>query len=71
MAKDSAIQSVMLVRPDPERKEKQIKAYKINVAVSNTVMFYQDYKVKNAWVDVQTADLADVKAATNRYLPKR
>jgi protocatechuate 3,4-dioxygenase, beta subunit len=71
LAKDSAIQAVMLVRPDPERKERQLKAYKIDAAVPNTVMLYQEYTVKNTWTGVKTADLADVKTATDKFLPKR
>jgi hypothetical protein len=70
LAKDAAIQAVMLVRPDPERKEKQLKAYKIDAAATNTVLLYQDYTVKNVWTGVKTADLADVKSTTDKYLPK-
>ena len=71
LAKDSAIQNVMLVRPDPEKKEKQLKAYKIDPTATNTFMLYQEYIVKNAWTGLKTADLADVKTVTDRYLPKR
>lgn len=71
LAKDSAIQSTMLVRPDPERKEKQLRAYKINASVPNTIMLYQDYKVKFVWADVKPADLSGVKRAADNYLPRR
>jgi len=68
LAKEASLKSVMLCRPDPERKEKQLKAYKIDAAVSNTILLYQDYIVKQAWTD---AAPADVKKATDKYLPKR
>jgi hypothetical protein len=71
LAKDAAIQSVMLVRPDPERREKQLKAYKIDPAASNTVMLYQDYTVKKCWTGVKSTNLAELKTATDAYLPKR
>lgn len=71
LAKDSALQSVMLCRPDPERKAKQLKAYKIDPAASNAVMLYQDYTVRKAWAGVNAAGLADVKTAADKYLPKR
>jgi len=71
LAKDSALQTVMLCRPDPERKEKQLKAYKIDHSVSNSVVLYQDYLVRKAWTGVNAADFADVKAAADKYLPKR
>ncbi len=70
LAKDAALRTVMLCRPDPARKEKQLKAYKIDATASNTVLLYQEYTVKKAWTGVN-ADLADVKAATDEYLPKR
>ncbi len=71
LAKDHALQTLMLCRPDPERKEKQLKTYKIDAAVSNSVILYQDYTVKRAWTGIKAADLADVKAAADKYLPKR
>ena len=58
-------------RPDPERKEKQLKAYKIDATASNSIMLYQDYIVKQAWTGLKTADLTDVKTATDKYLPTR
>ena len=70
LAKDASIRAVMLVRPDPERKEKQLKAYKIDATASNTVMLYQDYTVKNVWTGLKDADLALLKTATDTYLPK-
>jgi len=68
LAKDTSLKSVMLCCPDPSRKEKQLKAYKVDAAVSNTVMLYQDFTVKQTWTD---ASISDVKTATNQYLPKR
>ena len=71
LAKDSALQAVMLCRPDPARKEKQLAAYKIDAANPNAVMLYQDYTVRKAWTGVSAADLADVKTAADKYLPGR
>jgi len=71
LATDSALQSVMLCRPDPMRKEKQLKAYKIDTTVSNSVILYQDYTVRIAWTGLKVADLALVKTAAGEYLPKR
>ena len=71
LAKDAGLQAVMLCRPDPERKDKQLKAYKVDPSAANDVLLYQDYAVKKVWAGVQAADLAGVKAAADLYLPKR
>ena len=71
LAKDSALETLMLVRPDPERKEKQLKAYKIDATTVNTVMLYQDYSVKHSWTGLGSVGLAEVKVAADKYLPKR
>src|SRR5579871_3770884 len=71
LAKDYALQTLMLCRPDPGRKEKQLKAYRIDATVSNSVMLYQDYIVRKAWTGVTAADLAAVKTAADQYLPTR
>jgi len=34
-------------------------------------VLYQDYLVRKAWTGVNAADFADVKAAADKYLPKR
>ena len=71
IAKDQGVQRLMLCYPDPERKEKQLNAYKIDPAAENTVVLYQDYVVKQAWAGLAPVDLPRLKAATDRYLPKR
>jgi len=71
LAKDSAIRSVMLCRPDPKRKEKQLGAYKIDLSVSNTIMLTQDYTVKKLWTGAQATELADLRMAADQYLPKQ
>ena len=71
LAKEASIKDVMLVRPDPERKEKQLKLYKIDASAATTIMLYQEYIVKSAWTDANATGLADVKMATDKYLPKR
>lgn len=71
LAKDAGLQAVMLCRPDPERKDKQLKAYKVDPSAANAVLLYQDYTVRKAWAGVGAADLADVKASADQYLPRR
>jgi protocatechuate 3,4-dioxygenase, beta subunit len=71
LAKDQGVQRLMLCYPDPDRKEKQLTAYKIDPATENTVVLYQDYVVKQAWAGLASGDLPRLKAATDRYLPKR
>ncbi len=71
LAKDNSIQTLMLCRPDPERQEKQLKAYKVDPSVTNTIILYQDYLVKKNWAALATTKLADLKTATDVYLPKR
>jgi hypothetical protein len=71
LAKAASIQAVMLVRPDPEKKDKQLKAYKIDATVSNTVILYQDYTVKAAWTGLTATDLGGLKTATDPYLPRK
>lgn len=70
-AKDQTMKNVMLCRPDPERREKQLKAYKVNPTTSNTVILYQDYIVKKTWAELAPAGLSELKTATDPYLPKR
>jgi hypothetical protein len=70
-AKDHSIQTLMLCRPDPERQEKQLKAYKVDPSVTNTIMLYQDYLVKKNWAALATTKLAELKTETDAYLPKR
>lgn len=71
LAKNSAMQFVMLCRPDSALKQKQLQAYRINAAVSNSVMLYQDYTVKKAWAGISATEFADVKTAADQYLPRR
>jgi hypothetical protein len=71
LAKDAGIRSLMLVRPDPARKAKQLQAYKIDASATNSIMLYQDYIVKQSWTGVKSADLTSVKTATEKYLPGR
>lgn len=71
LAKDNSLKTMMLCRPDATRKEKQLEAYKIDPAVSNSLILYQDYTVKQAWTGIQATDVATLKAATDKYLPKR
>ncbi len=71
IAADQKLKYVMLCRPDPAKKEKQLKAYKIDPSVENTVMLYQNYVVKKTWVGLKPADLHVLKDATDEYLPIR
>ncbi|MFO0801986.1 MAG: hypothetical protein U0791_02520 [Gemmataceae bacterium] len=70
LAKDAGIRNLMLVRPDPERKEKQLKIYKIDATVSNTLMLYQDYIVRNCWTGLKATELALVQDAAKKYLTR-
>lgn len=71
LAKEHSLRQLMLCRPDPQRKEKQLKAYKVESLAANSVVLYQDYAVKQAWSDLKAADLGELKKATDGYLPKR
>ena len=71
LATDADLRAVMLCRPDAARKAKQLAAYKIDATVANSVPVYQEYAVKKAWAGVTAAELAEVKAAADQYLPKR
>ena len=71
LAKDQGAQCLMVCYPDPERKEKQLKAYKIDPAAENTIVLYQNYVVKQAWAGLAPGDVPKLKAATDPYLPMR
>ncbi len=71
LAKEHSLRQLMLCRPDPRRKEKQLRAYKVDAIAANSVVLYQDYAVKRAWSDLEVADLGELKKATDGYLPKR
>jgi hypothetical protein len=64
-AKDHSIIHVMLCRPDPELRVKQLKAYEIDPSASSTVMLYQDDTVKKSWTALTAPDLTRSKAATD------
>lgn len=71
LAKDDSLRQLMLCRPDPLRKDKQLKAYKVESLTTNSVVLYQDYLVKKAWSDLKAADLGELSKATDAYLPKK
>jgi len=71
LASDQAVQHLMLCRADPERKEQQLKAYKVNSSAQNTIILYQDYVVRNSWVGLTPANLSRLEDVTDLYLPKR
>ena len=69
LASDQKIRQVMLCRLDAESRTRNLAAYKIDPAVSNTIMLYESYIVKESWAGL--ADLPALVKATNPYLPKR
>jgi hypothetical protein len=69
-ATDHSIQNLMLCRPDPRRQEKQLKAYKIDASVTNTILLYQNYTVRQNWAAMAAPRLSELKTATEAYLPK-
>jgi hypothetical protein len=70
LAADAGLTGVMVCRPDPARRAKQLAAYKIDPAAATTVMLYQDYVVRQSWSGLRATDLAAVRAAADSYLPK-
>ena len=70
-ARDHSIRQMMLCRPDPELRDKQFKAYKVDPSASNSVILYQDYSVKKSWTSLAAPDLPRLKEATDPYLPRR
>lgn len=70
LAKDELLKTLMLCRPDPDRKAKQLKSYKVDPEVSNTVYLYEDYKVTKTWAKRTPVVADELKTATDRYLPK-
>jgi hypothetical protein len=70
-ASDHAIVHLMLCRPDPERSAKQLKAYKIDPSVANTILLYRNYTVTTNWTALAVGQLRELKTATDAYLPDR
>ena len=71
LAEGHKIRRVMLCRPDPERRGKQLAAYKIEPSVTNTVLIYENFIVKHSWVSLAASELHMLVEATGPYLPKR
>ncbi len=71
LADDNKIRRLMLCRPDAERRAKQLAAYKIDASVTNTVMLYEGYIVKQSWVALDASDLLKLRVATDPFMPKR
>ena len=67
LAKSRQLKNLMLCRPDPERRDQQLRTYKVNPAQECSVILYEDYQVKSAWLTLTPA----VGTVTDRYLPKR
>jgi protocatechuate 3,4-dioxygenase, beta subunit len=71
LARDHAIANLMLCRPDPERRDKQLRAYKIDSSVANIVLLYRNYTVTRNWTALPADHLSELKSATDVYLPNR
>ncbi len=71
LAAEQNLRFVMLCRPDLERRTKQLATYKINPAVNNTILLYDNYIVRESWVGLSAANLPDLVKATDAYLPRR
>ena len=69
--KTHRVEALMLCRPDPARKAKQLQVYKIDQSLVNSAILYQDYVVKKTWKDLGKDSLAEVVAEAAVYLPKR
>ena len=69
-AKLHAIRSTMFCRIDPSRRAQQLAAYKVDPAVTNTVMLYRDYLVTKSWAAMTAANLGELKKATEPYRPR-
>lgn len=69
LAARHAVKHLMLCRPDPEYRDQQLAAYRIDPAASHTVMLYEDYIVRVAWPTLAPADLPRLTAAAESYLP--
>lgn len=68
LAMHHAVRHLMLCRPDPERRDKQLRLYKVDPAAASSVLLYADYTVRKTW---PAADLRAAKAAAAAYLPKK
>ena len=71
LAAEQNLRLVMLCRPDADRRMKQLATYKINPAVSNTILLYENYVVKENWTALSAADLPLLFKATDSFLPRR
>jgi hypothetical protein len=63
MANDLKIAQIGICYPDPETRQDDLKAYKINPGANNTVMIYKDYKVAANFVNLDPIDFDQVAAA--------
>ena len=70
LAEDNQIRRLMLLRPDAERGAKQLAAYKIDPAVTNTVMLYEGYVVKQSWFAIGVADLPALRQACAPFMAR-
>jgi protocatechuate 3,4-dioxygenase beta subunit len=66
MADELTIRQIGVCYPDPEFRDSQLKAYKINPAAVDTVMVYKNYKVTNNFVDLNAEDFGPVQDAVSR-----
>lgn len=70
LADAEGIQCIMLCCPDPERRDEQLAAYRINPAAESTLILYSDYKVREVWHDPANAELPGLGAAAQAWLTR-
>jgi protocatechuate 3,4-dioxygenase beta subunit len=62
MADDLKITQIGICYLDPATRDHDLQLYKINLAATNTVMVYKDYKVLANFVNLDAADFDQVAA---------
>jgi hypothetical protein len=66
MAAEEKIAKAGICYPDPETRDDDLKAYKINSAATNTVLIYKNYKVEANFVNVIANDFDQIAAAVGK-----
>jgi hypothetical protein len=71
LAKTFDVRFLMVCKPDPERKEKQLNLYKVDNNITNVIYICQDYKVRGNWTSLTDEQIQAMKKSLDLFLPKR